>query len=429
MFETEGESLKCAEEVEAYVLGIQRDLHAHPEVSGEERRTISLITGELEKMGLSYEVIPNGGILTIIEGTQPGRSLMLRADIDALPMQENEYNLKMRKTVISKYDDAAHLCGHDGHTAMLLGAAKILVENKDKMQGRVILAFEQGEEDARGIVDILGRILEIGADGVWGIHLKADIPSGKISVDPGPRMAGAFMFDVKINGNGGHGARPDLADTPIDVFTDFYNQLKSMRMNTLDPFKAITFSMGSVNAGSNHNIIPDSLNFKGTFRYLHYEQGLAAERAFKDKLKRIAELHNCTYEYIAEPFAMDLAVYNQEECAEIAAEAVKKSLGQDVTYHYPAWMASEPFAFYQKYLPGVFAFVGIENEEKGTGADHHHSKFELDEDVLKLGVAATVQYAVDFLKSDKEFTFEAEEMDVKTLAEKAGIKVYEQEGL
>src|SRR5699024_5118537 len=135
--------------------------------------------------------------------------------------------------------------------------------------GRVILAFEQGEENGRGVVGILSRILEIGADGVWGIHLKSDIPSGKISVDPGPRMAGAFMFDVRIDGKGGHGARPDLANTPVDVFTDFYNQLKSSRMNSLDPFKAITFSIGSVNGGSRHNVIPEHINFKGTYRLLH----------------------------------------------------------------------------------------------------------------------------------------------------------------
>lgn len=285
------DSMRCAEEVEQYVIGIQQDLHIHPEVSGEENRTIEKVTSELEGMGLGCEVIPNGGIISIIEGGFPGKTLVLRADIDALPMQEEDTNLKTEKKVVSKYDDAAHTCGHDGHTAMLLGAAKILVRQKENLNGRIILAFEQGEEDGRGIVGILRRILEIGADGVWGIHLKADMPSGSISVDPGPRMAGAFMFDVKIIGNGGHGARPDLASTPLDVFTDFYNNLKSMRMNSLDPFKAITFSIGSVNGGSNHNVIPDSLNFKGTFRYLHHDQGKRGELEFRERLDKLSLIH------------------------------------------------------------------------------------------------------------------------------------------
>src|SRR5690625_6155224 len=123
-------------------------------------------------MGLDCEVIPNGGIISIIEGGSPGRTLVLRADIDALPMKEDASNLKTQKKIVSKYKDAAHTCGHDGHTAMLLGAAKILVRQKEKLKGRIILAFEQGEEDGRGIVGILRRILEIGADGVWGIDRK-----------------------------------------------------------------------------------------------------------------------------------------------------------------------------------------------------------------------------------------------------------------
>ncbi len=427
MSEIEMNSLEAAEAVEDYIVGIRRDLHAHPEVSGEERRTIQLVTGELKKMELSFEVIPNGGVIAFIEGTQPGKTLVLRGDMDALPMTEDQCNLKAEKVVVSKNEGAAHMCGHDGHTAMLLGAAKVLADNTDKIKGRVLLAFEQGEEDGRGIVGILRRILEIGADGVWGLHLKADIPSGKISVDPGPRMAGAFMFDVRIGGRGGHGARPDLANTPVDVFTDFYNHLKSSRMNALDPFKAITFSIGSVNSGSNHNVIPDSLNFKGTCRYLHYEQGRQAEEQFKDKLDKIAELHGCTYEYITEPRAMDLSVRNHEQCAAIALDAVKKAAGEGAVYSYPAWMASEPFAFYQKYLPGVFAFVGIENAEKGTGADHHNPKFDIDEDVLKLGTASTVQYALDFLNSDGEIDFEPEETQLEDLAEAAGIRVFARE--
>ncbi|WP_231634283.1 amidohydrolase [Salinicoccus sp. YB14-2] len=416
-------SLKLAEAIEDYVIDIRRDLHEHPEVSGEEDRTIGLVATELEKMGLSSEVIKNGGVLSTIEGTHPGKTLVLRADMDALPMTENKNNLKGEKTVVSKNDGAAHMCGHDGHTAMLLGAAKILSENKDRLNGRVILAFEQGEENGRGIVGILSRILEIGADGVWGIHLKSDIPSGKISVDPGPRMAGAFMFDVRIDGNGGHGARPDLANTPVDVFTDFYNHLKSSRMNALDPFKAITFSIGSVNAGSSHNVIPDSLNFKGTYRFLHYDQGVRAVQEFKEKLDQIAALNGCTYEYIIPPKAMNLSVYNQEDCAEIASEAVKDSIGETCLYNYPAWMASEPFALYQKYLPGVFAFLGIKNKDKGTGADHHNSKFDIDEDVLKSGVASTVQYALYFLDTDEEISFEPEQTDVKTFAKDAGFPV------
>ncbi|WP_342513352.1 amidohydrolase [Sporosarcina sp. FSL K6-1522] len=393
--------LLLAEKVEQYVIDIRRDLHLHPEISMQEVRTMKVVTEELEKMGIPYEIVPDGGIIGIIEGENGGKSIILRADLDALPMDEEETNLKQEKVVISQHEGAAHTCGHDGHTAMLLGAAKILTQNKDKVNGKVILVFEQGEEIGGGIQNLLQRLLEIGADGIWGIHLKSDLPSGKISVDPGPRMAAAFLFDVVLKGKSGHGSRPDLAISPLDCFTDFYQSLRAMRLNALDPFQAITYSIGQISAGGAANVIPEDLGFSGTARYLHYEQGVKAEQQFIRLLEKICDLHHCTFEFIAKPKAVDLLVYNDERCSSIAENAVKSSLGANAIMNHPAWMASEPFAQYQKHFPGVFAFVGIQNEEKGTGAEHHNAYFDLDEDVLKLGVAATVQYAIDFLQNEK----------------------------
>ncbi|KAB2333329.1 amidohydrolase [Cytobacillus depressus] len=409
------DSLESAKQVEQYVISLRRDFHMHPEVGLQEKRTIKVVTEELRKMGVAYEIVPNGGVIGIIEGEEQGKSLILRADLDALPMQEDETNLKDVKQVVSKYDGVSHTCGHDGHTAMLLGTAKILSQNRNKIKGKVILAFEQAEEIGGGIIGILQRLIEIGADGVWGIHLKSDIPSGKISVDPGPRMSSAFAFNIILKGIGGHGSRPDLTHSPLDCFTDFYNHLKMMRLNALDPFKAITYSIGSIYAGSAANVIPDTLQFSGTVRYLQYDQGVKAEQEFKRILEKTCELHHCTYEYINEPKARDLCVYNQEDCAAIALSAVKNSIGEQAVYPYPAWMASEPFSYYQKYFPGVFSFVGIQNEEKGTGAEHHNPKFDMDEDVLKLGVAATLQYTFEFLGSDVTINFQPETKNLKEL--------------
>lgn len=326
---------------------------------------------------------------------------------------------------MSKYDDASHTCGHDGHTAMLLGAAKILSENKHQINGKVILAFEQGEEMGGGIYRILSRLLEIGADGVWGIHLKSDIPSGKISVDPGPRMSAAAAFNITIKGKSGHGSRPDLAFSPIDCFTDFYQSLQAMRLKSLDPFKPITYSVGSISSGKAGNVIPDELTFNGTMRYLHYEQGAAGAEEFIRLLDKKCEEYHCTYTFNTKPVARDLLVYNEEICSEIATNAVNAAIGEQAIFNYPAWMASEPFALYLKYFPGVFAFVGIKNEEKGTGAEHHNAYFELDEDVLKLGVAATVQYALDFLRNEKEIIYGRETKSLEALYDKLGMEIYE----
>lgn len=415
MITTNLDTLQAAKEVDDYVIKIRRDLHLHPEIGLQEVRTIKVVTEELAKMGIQYEIVSNGGIIGFIEGNQPGKSLILRADLDALPMKEEENNLKGKKVVVSKTDEAAHTCGHDGHTAMLLGAAKILMQHRDKLKGRVILAFEQGEEMGGGIYKLLTRLREIGADGIWGIHLKSDIPSGKISVDPGPRMASSFSFNVIIKGKSGHGSRPDLSIAPLDCFTDFYSNLKAMRLNALDPFQAITYSIGTITSGSAANIIPETLQFSGTARYLEYDQGVQAEKEFKWILDKVCDLHRCTYEFVTEPKATDLVVFNEKDCAQIAASAIEKSVGPEVLYSHPAWMASETYAFYKKYFPGVFAFVGIQNLSKGIGAEHHNAFFDLDEDALKLGVAATVQYAIDFLDYPDAIPFEPEDKSVKNL--------------
>lgn len=410
------------QELEKYVISIRRKMHENPEISGEETETIQLITSELNKVDIPYEVIDNGGIVGIIEGGHPGKSIVLRADIDALPMKEDANNLIGPKRVVSKIDTAAHTCGHDAHSAMLLGAAHILKAHAAEIHGRVILAFEQGEEDGRGIYRLLRRLVEIGADGVWGIHMKPDIPSGKVSIDAGPRTASVFPFEVKLTGVGGHGSRLDLAASPLDAFTDFYQKLKEMRMNTLNPFDPITFSMGKVQYGSTHNIISDNLTFGGTFRYLHHAQGIQASENFKKLLTKSCEVYHCSYEYIREPFAADFSIYNEETCAHIAQEVITEALGEDALMTYPAWMASEPFAFYQKYFPGVFAFLGTENKAIGTGADNHHPQFDIDENTLMLGVNMTVAYAKAFLQYDENIPYPTETRPVHEVMQEANIK-------
>ncbi len=421
------DTLRLAEEVENYVIGIRRDLHEHPEISMEEERTIDRVISELNKMNIKYEIVPHGGVIGFIEGEDPGKTIILRADLDALPMKESTNNLIQAKTVVSKNNEAAHMCGHDGHTAMLLGSAKILAENKDKLNGNVLLAFEQGEEEDQGIYRILKRLVEIGADGVWGIHLKNDIPTGKISVDPGPRMAGLFEFDVIIHGKSGHGSRPDLAISPVACFVDFYEDLQAFRVRKLNPFKPITFSVGCIQAGSSANVIPDDLRFKGTARYLHEDQGEKGLQEFIRLLGEACHKHNCKYEFVKKPVPVDIFVYNDETCSEIAVKSITNAIGKDSVTEYFAWMASEPFGFYQQYFPGVFAFVGIQNDEEGVGAEHHNAHFDIDEDALKYGVASTVQYTLDFLNGDEEIPFQEETRDVKKLFKDMNFEIYEPE--
>lgn len=391
--------------VDDYVIRVRRHLHKFPELSMQETETLKFVCRELTKMNIPYEIIPDGGIIGFITGQCEGKTLVLRADLDALPMQESRLNLKSEKVVVSEVDGVAHTCGHDAHTAMLLGVSKQLAEHRKKLTGNVLVVFEQGEEVGGGIVNIMKRLVEMDIDGVWGIHLKNDLPSGKISVEAGPRMSAPLPFEVRIIGKGGHGSRPDLANSPIDCYVDLHTQLTNMRLHQLSPHEPVTFSIGSLQAGAAANVIPESLTFAGTFRFLHTDQGARIEANFKRLLDTVCSIHRCSYEYIMEPKAKPLFVYNNKQCSQIAELAVSKSIGTEALHPLPAWMASEPFAFYQAFFPGVFAFLGIQNEAKGTGADHHNIHFDVDEDVLQLGVAATLQYTFDFLQYDEPIKF------------------------
>lgn len=410
------DSLALSKSINDYVIRVRRHLHENPELSMEEIETIQFVCNELAQMNIPYEIVPEGGIIGTIQGGLPGKTLILRADLDALPMQEAATNLTTEKPVVSKVAGVAHTCGHDAHTAMLLGAAKILNEHKDQLPGTLLLVFEQGEEIGGGIRNITERLINIDADGVWGIHLKNNLPSGKISVEAGPRMAAPIPFDIVIKGEGGHGSRPDLAISPIDCYVDLHSRITKMTLQQLNPHEPVTFSIGSLQAGEAANVIPDELRFAGTFRFLHKAQGERIVHQFKHILQNVCDMHHCSYEFKLEPQAKDLLVYNNAQCATIAENAVKKALGSDALQPFSAWMASEPFAFYQAFFPGVFAFLGIENKHKGTGADHHNVHFDVDEDVLQLGVAATTQYALEFLQYEKPISFTKKHHSVEDLS-------------
>ncbi len=392
--------LKKAVQQEAeYLQKMYVYFHENPEVGGKETNTKKVVMEELKKMGIEAED-RDGGIIGWINKGKKGKKIGLRADIDALPMKEAEDNLKGPRKYCSKTDAAMHACGHDGHTSMLLTAAKIMKEHADELDGEVVLMFEQGEEMGYGALAISNMVLEEKPDAIWGIHLYAGMPSGKISVDPGPRMAAGVFFEVEIKGQGGHGSRPDLSHSPLDCFVDVYQNMNAMRMTTLDPFKATTMSVGKINAGSAPNIIPETLTFAGSFRVTDLEESKKSAARTKEILDHCCALHHCTYDVKSGLNPSGMIVMNHPGLSKAAEDAIRTAMGGEYLMNEPTWMASESMAFYLKYAPGVFAFVGIANEEKGTGAAHHNPHFEVDEEVLPLGVMATIAYTLHVMKHD-----------------------------
>ncbi|HZW49665.1 MAG TPA: amidohydrolase, partial [Bacillota bacterium] len=202
---------KLAQEQFDYMVKHRRHLHTHPEMSGKEFETVLYIINELKALDIPYIEVENGGVLGFIKGTHPGKTVLLRADVDALPIQEPKVNLKAERTCVSQNAGVMHACGHDAHTSMLLGAAKILNQHKDEINGEVLLVFERGEEAAGNIRQIMHYMEDhkITWDGAWGLHCFQDMPTGTLGIRSGGCMAGSLVFRFKITGEGGHGSRPD----------------------------------------------------------------------------------------------------------------------------------------------------------------------------------------------------------------------------
>jgi len=407
---------------EAQMLADRRYLHEHPELSGQETETIAYITGILEELGLSIHVIPNGGVIGVLNEKTEGACVLLRADCDALPVQEGEKNIVERRSCVSKNPGVMHACGHDAHMAMLLGAARALTAMKDEVPGCVLFVFERGEEKGgKGFLEnLLPYIQErfnVGA--CYGAHVRWDIPAGKIAVMDGAVMAGAFGFDVVIHGKGGHGSRPDLAISPIDCFCAIHQQAAALRMRVVEPDQVLTYSLGMVSAGEQGNTIPESLRFAGTVRT--FDTKGSGER-FALELRRIIDntcaSHGCTAEYVH--FSKPL--YETSNHAQLAArtrQAIVRNVGMLSLASCTPWMASESFSAYLKLWPGVLAFVGIRNEKTGCGANHHTPQFDLDESAMRNGAAAACAFALDFLKNRPEIAFEREIVSMQDLVSRS----------
>ena len=398
-----------------YTTAIRRHLHENPELSGREFNTVKLICEELDKAGVSYVNIPDGGVLACIDGPQSGKTVLLRADCDALPIQELPDNAKKPKVCVSHVPGVAHMCGHDGHTAMLLSAAKILSKNRDAIKGRVYLLFERGEEGTNNIYYVMKYIQEnnIHIDAAFAEHTDTALTAGHVACQAGPAHAGAFSYEITLTGKGGHGSRPDKSNNPIDCFVSIYECIKSIRMNYVDPTVILTNSMGMVKAGEVGNVIPQTLSFAGTCRF--YDA--AAGNLFKQKLRQIVEtqaaLFDCqvSFDKMVGPI---LPVINNDDLSAIGTEAIIKAMGPDAIQHKDLNMGSESFSVLCKYYPGVMMRIGIGNEEEGMTVGGHNPGYDLDEKGLPYGTASYVAVALGFLESDREIHHEAynEPMDV-----------------
>ncbi len=398
---------------------LRRYFHEHPEQSGKELATIAYLEQYLKELNLVPTIVDDGGIFAVLDSGKPGKTLLLRADVDALPVPESSRNLKGAKACCSTVEGYSHACGHDCHMAMNMVAGKILAQHKELWQGKIILCFERGEEIAGNIKNLLPYLVEKSGqaiDGCYATHVRWDIPAGKVSLSPGAVMAGGFGFSLKLKGIFGHGARPDLANNPTDCFVAIYNDLNACRMRSVSPYECLTFSIGQLHGGKQINVIPGELTFGGTSRFFSLKN---AGQHFMDTLQASVEhncaIYNCSYEIEHMPDPL-YEVYNNEACAALGRKAISASLGADALFEASSWMASETYSLYAQIFPGVLSFTGIANPVLGSGANHHTPEFDVDEKGLLAGATMAVSYAIAFLTQNITTNFVKNTEPIKKLA-------------
>lgn len=383
-----------------YMVRLRRYFHEHPELSKQEDGTVDTICKELSDMDIPFVNVKNGGVFAFLGDEKRGRTVLLRADIDALPGQESPLNGGGKpKVCVSKVDGVSHTCGHDCHAAMLLGAAKALKAMENELEGRVVLMFERGEEGGGNIAYLLKWAFEHGLqlDTSFGMHVFPTAPTGKIEIAQGAAMAGAIPFRIKLIGKAAHGSAPSEGVNPIDCFVAIYNTMQSLRMRFANPYDGMVFSVGKVQAGTVGNIIPGELEFAGSFRVLNDADALRVWEELVRTVDLTAELYHCRAEYaIRRP---TLTLKNDPACTSFTQTVLSEALGAENVLSCNANMASESHCLTASIWPGTYVFVGIHNAEKGMTARNHNECFEPDEDALSVGAACHIAYAAEFLKN------------------------------
>ena len=382
---------EIAKKYNDYVIEKRRYFHKNPEPSNQEFNTSKIVQEELKKLNIPFEVVAETGVIARISGKNKGKTVLLRADMDALEVCETN-NVEYK----SQNDGYMHACGHDGHTAMLLGAAHVLNDIKDELNGDVILLFQKAEETGTGAVDMIeeSNILDE-IDAAFGIHLWQGVEAGKVSLEPGPRMAAADFFKIKIHGKAGHGSMPqDTIDVAV-VASSIVMNLQHLVSRNTNPLDSLVVTIGKMDVGTRFNVIAGEGVIEGTSRSFSEDVYNSIPEKLNRVVNGVCSAYGATGE--VELYRATPPLYNDEEISNILRESQTKLYGEDSVVLFEKTTGGEDFAYFTRKVPGAIAFVGIRNDEKGINSPHHSGTFDMDEKALEIGVSLYSQFALDYL--------------------------------
>lgn len=401
--------------VAAKMVNWRRDIHAHPELSGQEVRTAKLVADHLKKLGMEVQTNVGGtGVVGTLRGGLPGKVVALRADMDALPVPENTglpFASKVKSTYLGKEVPVMHACGHDAHVAMLMGAAEALAGMKATLPGTIKFIFQPAEEGAPVEPDAAGKVPSFGAkamveegalkdvQAIYGLHITANLPSGVVGYRSGPLMAGSDSLKIVVEGRGGHGSSPWNAVDPVVAASQVVLGLQTVVSRQLNiSQEPAVITIGSIQGGTRYNIIPDNVELLGTLRT--FDEGMR-----QDALKRItttaeaiAMSSGAKAKVVFGPVAYPVTT-NPAELTAASLPALKLAVGGKAMI-IPKVSGSEDFSEFQKVAPGFFHFLGAppKGVEFSKAPSNHSPLFDIDEDQLPVGARTLAALAVDFLQ-------------------------------
>ncbi len=361
---------------------VRHHLHANPELSYKEFKTSLFIQDHLQSLGIPFKVMAETGVVALVEGKKSSRVIALRADIDALPIQEEN-----KTTYTSTVPGVMHACGHDVHTSILLGAAKILHETKQDWEGTVKLIFQPGEEKNPGGASILIKegVLENPAPtAIVGLHVHPILETGKLSFRSGKAMASADEIYVTVKGKGGHAATPHLTADTVLAASELVVALQKVVSRDKDPLSPSVLSMCAINGGFTTNVIPSEVKLMGTFRAMDESWRFNAHKRMQDVAEGIAKSSGAEID-----FKIDVGyptVYNDPVITERAKSIAVSTVGENNVEDGELRMGAEDFGYYSQKIAGCFFRLGTGNKQKNITSGVHTPTFDIDEDAIEIGM-------------------------------------------
>lgn len=387
-------------EVEPYIIDRRRFFHRHPEPSLEEFETTAAIARELDTLGIPYDRPLETGLVATLAGTArdayradgtPRHRLLIRADIDALPVTE-----RTEAPYASEHEGLMHACGHDCHIAMQLGALRILAQMRNELHGEVRAVFQPSEENGRGAKLMIGTGVCEGVDGAYAAHIWSEVDAGTVSCEAGPRMANTDWFRIDVRGTSCHGAMPQRGADAVVAAAEIVNNLQTIVSRHLDPYEPAVVTVGELHGGTARNVIAGTAYLTGTVRT--YTD--AAHDAMPQLIKQIAQHTAAALGAEAELTEYTVAhgaVINDERASARCRTAIAEVLGEEAIGRYRGTLSGEDFSEYLRQVPGVLAFIGTRNPAVRATFAQHSCYYTVDESVLVKGSMLAAQYAIDFL--------------------------------